>query len=73
MICRMKERESAQQQLENLKQQAEDLEYALRVLLETGTIIPPELDDRIQDAMNLFDDDVFLHVCLRVHFQLVPQ
>ena len=49
----MRERESTKQQLEDLKQQAEDLEYALRVLLETGTIIPPELDDRIQDAMVL--------------------
>ena len=69
----MRERESTKQQLEDLKQQAEDLEYALRVLLETGTIIPPELDDRIQDAMSLFDDDEFLYVCLRVHFHLVLQ
>lgn len=60
----MKERDNTQKQLEYLKRQAEDLEYALRVLLETGTIIPPDLDDRIHDAMSLFDEDEFLYVCL---------
>ena len=68
---RMEERESAQQQLRHLKEEAEDLQYALKVLLETGTIIPPELDERIQDAMdgtNLYDidDDNLFPVCLNV-------
>lgn len=68
---RMEERESAQQQLRHLKEEAEDLQYALKVLLETGTIIPPELDERIQDAMdgtNLYDidDDNLFSVCLNV-------
>ena len=59
----MEEREAAQKQLQNLKKEADDLQYALKVLLETGTIIPPELDERIQDAMdgtNLYDieDDI---------------
>ena len=59
----MEEREAAQKQLQKLKKEADDLQYALKVLLETGTIIPPELDERIQDAMdgtNLYDieDDI---------------
>lgn len=59
----MEERETAQKQLQKLKEEADDLQYALKVLLETGTIIPPELDERIQDAMDgtsLYDieDDI---------------
>ena len=62
-MYRMEEREAAQKQLQKLKKEADDLQYALKVLLETGTIIPPELDERIQDAMdgtNLYDieDDI---------------
>ena len=59
----MEERETAQKQLQKLKEEADDLQYALKVLLETGTIIPPELDERIQEAMDgtsLYDieDDI---------------
>ena len=62
-MYRIEEREAAQKQLQKLKKEADDLQYALKVLLETGTIIPPELDERIQDAMdgtNLYDieDDI---------------
>ena len=68
MMYRMEEREAAQKQLQKLKKEADDLQYALKVLLETGTIIPPELDERIQDAMdgtNLYDieDDIMWIVC----------
>ena len=62
-MYRMEERETAQKQLQKLKEEADDLQYALKVLLETGTIIPPELDERIQEAMDgtsLYDieDDI---------------
>lgn len=33
------------------QRQVEELEYALQTLLKTGTVIPQELDDRIQEAM----------------------
>ena len=59
-MYRMEERATAQKQLQKLKEEADDLQYALKVLLETGTIIPPELDERIQDAMDgtsLYDID----------------
>ena len=43
----MKERERTQQKLQDIRAQAKDLEYALKRLLETGTVISPELDEQI--------------------------
>ena len=37
--------------MQTTQKQVEDLEYALQTLLKTGTVIPQELDDRIQDAI----------------------
>ena len=37
--------------MQTTQKQVEELEYALQTLLKTGTVIPPELDDRIKDAM----------------------
>ena len=51
-MCRIADRESTQRKLQEMKKQAEDLEYALRVLIETGTIIPQELDEAISEAID---------------------
>ena len=39
---RLKEREDSQKKIHSLREQAEELEYALKRLLETGTVISPE-------------------------------
>ena len=60
---RLKEREDSQKKIHSLQEQAEELEYALKRLLETGTVISPELDERIQRAIsnpNLLTADDFL-------------
>ena len=51
-MCRMKERERTQQKLQDIRAQAKDLEYALKRLLETGTVISPELDEQIQKVIS---------------------
>lgn len=48
----MKERERTQQKLQEIRAQAKDLEYALKRLLETGTVISPELDEQIQKVIS---------------------
>lgn len=48
---RTKERDEARAKMQTTQKQVEDLEYALQTLLKTGTVIPQELDDRIQDAI----------------------
>lgn len=52
MMSRMEERERTQQKLQNIKAQAKELEYALKRLLETGTVISPELDEQIQKVIS---------------------
>lgn len=49
---RMEERERTQQKLQNIRAQAKELEYALKRLLETGTVISPELDEQIQKVIS---------------------
>ena len=60
-----------QQKLQDIRTQAKDLEYALKRLLETGTVISPELDEQIQKAishqnLSSLDEeiaDASFHVC----------
>ena len=52
MMSRMEERERTQQKLQNIRAQAKELEYALKRLLETGTVISPELDEQIQKVIS---------------------
>lgn len=52
MMNRMEERERTQQKLQNIRAQAKELEYALKRLLETGTVISPELDEQIQKVIS---------------------
>ena len=35
-----------------LQKEADDLQYALKDLLETGTVIPPELDEHINEVIS---------------------
>ena len=51
LMNRTKERDEARAKMQTTQKQVEDLEYALQTLLKTGTVIPQELDDRIQDAI----------------------
>lgn len=48
---RTQERDEAREKMLTTQRQVEELEYALQTLLKTGTVIPQELDDRIQEAM----------------------
>lgn len=50
-MCSLKEREETQRKMEILQKESDDLQYALKVLLETGTVIPPELDEHINDVL----------------------
>lgn len=60
-----------QQKLQDIRTQAKDLEYALKRLLETGTVISPELDEQIQKVishqnLSSLDEesgDASFHVC----------
>ena len=72
----MKERERTQQKLQDIRAQAKDLEYALKRLLETGTVISPELDEQIQKVIeqreqnsDQYDDSIVRQMieCIKVH------
>lgn len=52
MKSSLKEREETHRKMEILQKEYDDLQYALKVLLETGTVIPPELDEHINDVLS---------------------
>ena len=52
MKSSLKEREETHRKMEFLQKEYDDLQYALKVLLETGTVIPPELDEHINDVLS---------------------
>ena len=50
--CRRNEQQRLKEKMDFYKKQAEELEYSLKVLIETGTIIPKELDSKINRVLS---------------------
>lgn len=75
IMCRRDQLKLLEKKVNYYRKQVEELEYSLKVLVETGTVIPQQLDDeitRVLSGQSLLDlEETYFHgfpICFK-HFQ----